>query len=196
MLSFANDVKAIVDKENIGKAILIGHSMGGGVIAEAARLMPEKVVGIVGIDTLQNVAERTPQSVIDEMVKPFEADFKSAAQGFVSPMFLKGTDQQLMNWVKEDMSSAPRDIALSALRNYLGQYVNGEAAIVFKDITIPVVSINARLWPTAPEENRKYIQNYQLFYIEETGHFPMLEKPEEFNMLLKKALNSIESKSL
>jgi pimeloyl-ACP methyl ester carboxylesterase len=195
MLSFANDVKAIIDKENIDRAILIGHSMGGGVIAEAARLMPEKVVGIVGIDTLQNVAERTPQSVIDEMVKPFESDFKSAAQNFVSPMFPKGTDQQLMNWVKEDMSSAPKEIALSAFRNYLGQYVNGEAAIVFKDITIPVVSINARLWPTAPEENRKHIKNYHLFYIEETGHFPMLEKPEEFNALLKKAINSIESKS-
>jgi pimeloyl-ACP methyl ester carboxylesterase len=194
MLSFANDVKAIVDKENITKAILIGHSMGGGVIAEAARLMPKKVVGIVGVDTLQNVAERTPQSVIDEMVKPFEADFKSAAQNFISPMFPKGTDRRLMNWIKEDMSSAPKEIALSAFRNYLGQYVDGEAANVFKDITIPVVSINARLWPTSPEENRKYIKNYQLFYIEETGHFPMLERPEEFNMLLEKALDSIETK--
>jgi pimeloyl-ACP methyl ester carboxylesterase len=195
MLSFANDVKAIVDKENIDRAILIGHSMGGGVIAEAARLMPGKIIGVVGVDTLQNVAERTPQSVIDEMVKPFEADFKNAAKDFVSPMFPKGTDQKLIVWVKEDMSSAPKEIALSAFRNYLGQYVNGEAATVFKDITIPVVSINARLWPTAPEENRKYIRNYQLFYIEGTGHFPMLEKPEVFNMLLKKALYSIELKS-
>lgn len=194
MLSFANDVKAIVDKENIDRAILIGHSMGGGVIAEAARLMPGKAIGVVGVDTLQNVAERTPQSVIDEMVKPFEADFKSAAKDFVSQMFPKGTDNKLIFWVKEDMSSAPKKIALSAFRNYLEQYVNGEAASVFKDITIPVVSINARLWPTAPEENRKYIRNYQLFYIEETGHFPMLEKPEEFNTLLRKAINSIESK--
>jgi pimeloyl-ACP methyl ester carboxylesterase len=195
MLSFANDVKAIVDKENIDRAILIGHSMGGGVIAEAARLMPGKVVGVVGVDTLQNVAEHTRQSVIDEMVKPFEADFKSAAKDFVSQMFPKGTDQQLVVWVKEDMSSAPKKIALSAFRNYLGQYVNGEAATVFKDITIPVVSINARLWPTAPEENRKHIKNYHLFYIEGTGHFPMLENPEEFNMLLKKAINYIESDS-
>ena len=192
MLSFANDVKAIIDKENIDRAILIGHSMGGGVIAEAAKLMPDKVIGIVGIDTLQNVAERIPQRQIDEMVKPFEADFKSATKRFVSPMFPKGTDQQLMNWVKEDMSSAPKEIALNAFRNYLGQYVNGEAATVFKDITIPVLSINAKLWPTAPLENKKHIKNYYLFYIEDTGHFPMLEKPEEFNMLLEKALNTIE----
>lgn len=195
MLSFANDVKAIIDKEHIDRAILIGHSMGAGVIAEAARLMPEKVVGIVAVDALQNVAERTPQRVIDEMVKPFKTDFKSAAQNFVTPMFPKGTDQQLVDWVKEDISSAPKEIALNAFLNYLGQYVSGEAAIVFNDINIPVVSINARLWPTAPEENKKHIKNYQLYYIEGTGHFPMLEKPDEFNMLLKKTLNSIESKS-
>ncbi|MGD9248440.1 MAG: alpha/beta hydrolase, partial [Desulfobacteraceae bacterium] len=97
-----------------------------------------------------------------------------------------------VNWVKEDISSAPKEIALSAFRNYVGQYATGEAAIVFKDITIPVVSINARLWPTVPEENRKHIKNYQLFYIEKTGHFPMLEKPDEFNILLNKALNFIE----
>ncbi len=195
MLSFAKDVKAVIDKENIDRAVLIGHSMGGGVIAEAARLMPEKVVGIVGVDTLQNVTERTPQNVIDEMVKPFEADFKSAAQSFVSPMFPKDADQQLVNWVKEDMSSAPKRIAINAIGHYLGQYANGEAAAVFKDITIPVVSINARLWPTAPEENRKHIKDYQLLYIEKTGHFPMLEKPEEFNRLLKKALGATEAKS-
>ncbi|MCF8068535.1 MAG: alpha/beta hydrolase [Desulfobacterales bacterium] len=192
MLSFANDVKAIIEKENIDRAILIGHSMGGIVIAEAAGLMPEKVIGIVGVDTLQNVAERTPQSVIDEMTKFFEADFKSATQNFVSPMFPEGSDQQLVNWVKEDMSSAPKEIALSAFRNYVSQYISGEAAIVFKNVTVPVISINSRLWPTAPEENKKHIKNYQLFYIEKTGHFPMLEKPDEFNILLKKALNAIE----
>ena len=58
-----------------------------------------------------------------------------------------------------------------------------------------MVSINARLWPTAPEENRKHIKEYELFYIEKTGHFPMLENPEAFNMLLKKAIKAIESKS-
>lgn len=194
MLSFAKDVQAVIDKENIDRAILIGHSMGGAVSAEAARLMPQKVIGIVGIDTLQNVAKHTPQRAIEEMVKPFEADFKNAAQHLVSSMFLESADQQLINWVKEDMSSAPKDIAIDAFRKYLGQYTNGEAVSVFKDMTIPLVSINARGWPSEPEENRKHIKNYQLFYIEETGHFPMLVKPKEFNRLLKKALSAIESK--
>ena len=194
MLSFAKDVQAVIDKENIDSAILIGHSMGGAVSAEAARLMPQKVIGIVGIDTLQNVAKHPPQRAIDEMVKPFEADFKNATQILVSSMFLEAADQQLVNWVKEDMSSAPKDIAINAFRQYLGQYTSGEAANVFKGMTTPLVSINARGWPSKYEENKKHIKNYQLFYIEETGHFPMLVKPKEFNRLLKKAFRTIEPK--
>ena len=194
MLSFANDVKAVIEKDKANQVILIGHSMGGAVIAEVARLMPKKVVAIIGIDTLQNVAEEVPQKIIDEMSQPFEVDFPNAMQAFVSPMFPKGTDRELISWVKEDMASAPPKVALSAFRNYMGQYVNGEASSVFENITIPVVSINARLWPTNPDANRKHIQTYNLFYIEEAGHFPMLEKPKEFNVILTEALKYIGTK--
>jgi pimeloyl-ACP methyl ester carboxylesterase len=195
MLSFAMDVKAIIEKENIDRAILIGHSMGGAVIAESARLNPRRVIGIIGVDTLHNIADRTPQNEVDEMAKPFEVDFKSAVKNFVLSMFPEDSDEQIVAWVKEDMSSAPRGVALSAFRNYLGQNVNGESATVFEDISVPVISINATLWPTSPEQNRKHIKDYQLFYIEGTGHFPMLEEPEEFNMLLEDSIKIIESKS-
>ena len=193
MPSFAQDVKAVLDREGIDKAVLVGHSMGGAVIAEAARLMPEKVIGIIGVDTLHNVAEQIPQSVIDEMTQPFESDFKVATQAFVSGMFPAATDRQLTDWVKEDMSSAPRDTALSAFRHYLEQQASGKTAAIFEEITIPVISINSRLWPTAPEENSQHIRNYRLFYIEETGHFPMLEAPQAFNSILRKSLESMPS---
>jgi len=38
-------------------------------------------------------------------------------------------------------------------------------------------------------------QRGTLFYIEGTGHFPMLEKPEEFNKLLREALKYIKTES-
>ena len=195
MLSFAKDIKAVIDREKINRAILIGHSMGGGVIAKASQLMPKEIISIIGIDTFQNVSEKLPQKALDEMIKPFENNFVNAAQSFVLTMFPKETDKELIRWIKEDMSSAPKSIALSAFSNYLGQYVNSEATQVFESITDPVVSINARLWPTNPEDNRKLIKNYKLFYIEETGHFPMMERPKEFNKLLNEALKHIKAKN-
>ena len=193
MLSFAEDIKAVIDRENINRAILVGHSMGGSIIAETSRLMPKRIISIIGVDTYQNVEEKLSQKAFDEMIEPFENNFMNAAQGFVLSMFPKETDKKLIYWIKEDMSSAPRDIALSAFRNYIGQYVNGEASQVFEKINIPIVSINAKLWPTNLEANRKHMKNYKLFYIEETGHFPMLEKPEKFNILLKEAIRYIEN---
>ena len=193
MISFARDIKAVIEKDNITQAILIGHSMGGGVMTEAARLMPKKVIAIIGIDTLHNVAEKLPQKILDEMVGPFKVDFKNAMRAFVSPMLPEGTDKELTSWIKEDMSSAPQEVALSAFRNYMGQYVTNEASQVLENITVPVVSINARLWPTSADDNKKHIKNYKLFYIEETGHFPMLEKPDEFNKLLTEALEYLKT---
>jgi pimeloyl-ACP methyl ester carboxylesterase len=193
MISFAEDIKAVIEKEKINKAILIGHSMGGGIIAQAARLMPEKIIALIGVDTYQNVDEIFPREALDGMIEPFKNNFVDAAKGFVTPMFLKETDKNLVTWIIEDMSSAPKEIAISALQNYLGQYTTGAASQVFDDINIPIVSINATLWPTNPEANRKHMKNYKLYYIEETGHFPMLEKPEKFNMLLMQAIkNSVK----
>ena len=65
MLAFANDIKAVIEKEGIDSAVLIGHSMAGGIIAEAAKLMPNKVKGIIGVDTSQNVALKLSQVDLD-----------------------------------------------------------------------------------------------------------------------------------
>ena len=193
MMSFAKDIQAVLDREKVDKAILVGHSMGGGVIAEAARLMPTRVIGIIGIDTLHNVAEHIPQSEIDGFVEAFDADFTNATQDFVLSMFHKDTEQAVKDWVKTDMSSAPKTPALSAFENYLGQYVTNDAVNVFLEVDAPVITINARMWPTNEENNRMHIKNYHAFYIEDSGHFPMLEKPVSFNLLLRQSIELIES---
>ncbi len=193
--AFAQDVAAVIKKENINQAILVGHSMGGGVIAHTAKLLPKKVIGIVGIDTLHDIDSITPQQVADDFIKPFQENFIISAQNFVLSMFPSDADKGLVNWVKEDMSSAPKRVAVSAITHYFSQYVSGESAKVFEGINAPVASINARLWPTNFAGNNKHIKKYKLDYIEETGHFPMLEKPKVFNEHLKNALSYIKSEN-
>jgi len=43
MKSFGEDVHAVTEAINSHNVILIGHSMGGLAIAEAARLMPDRL---------------------------------------------------------------------------------------------------------------------------------------------------------
>lgn len=191
MPAFASDIKAVMKKEDIDNAILVGHSMGGGVIAEAAKLMPKEVIGIIGVDTSQNVAAPLSQADLNMMTKPFEEDFHAGMTEFVKNAFPADVDPAVLEWATQDMASAPKDIALNQFRHYLGQYITGESYRVFENINVPVVLVNARLWPTDSVANKKHIKNYKVYFIEDSGHFPMLEQPEAFNQLLLKAAQSI-----
>src|ERR671910_914157 len=67
--AFGEDVKAVVETVGAQQVVLVGHSMGGPVVLEAARRMPQRVKGIVLIDTLLDVEERTPAAAVEAMAK-------------------------------------------------------------------------------------------------------------------------------
>jgi len=52
---FGADVKAVVDAERLTRVVLFGNSLGGPAAVEAALLLPGRVVGVVGIDTFQDL---------------------------------------------------------------------------------------------------------------------------------------------
>lgn len=53
--NFANDVSSVVNELKLKQVVLIGFSMGAGVVTEASTLLPGKVQGIVLVDNMQNV---------------------------------------------------------------------------------------------------------------------------------------------
>ena len=193
MKSFGHDVRAVVDAAAAEKVILIGHSMGGGVIAEAARLMPRQVIGLVGVDTLQDVEYPLKQEELEQMVRQFERDFQTHIREFVSEMIVPGAQPALTEWIIRDMAAAPPLLAISAFKEYMGQYVTGEAAAVFEEIQVPVYCVNADLWPVNSEANRRHMALFDFATMKDVGHFLMLEKADEFNELLDEAVSKIVS---
>ena len=191
MQAFGQDVKAVVKALQAEKVILIGHSMGGGIIAEAARLMPQRVIGLIGIDTLQNVEHPLTVEEMQQMVAPFERDFKAHVQFFVKEMMVPGMDHQLQAWIVQDMAAAPPTVAISAFKSYMGQYVTGAAATVFEGIQVPVYCVNADMWPVDYDANRRHMQTIEAMTFADVGHFIMLEKPARFNDLLDKTITKI-----
>ncbi|MDD3066046.1 MAG: alpha/beta hydrolase, partial [Endomicrobiaceae bacterium] len=191
MESFGQDVAAVVKKINAQKVILIGHSMGGYVIIETAKIIPDNVIALVGIDTIQNLEEAyTPEQVV-EFVKPFKADFKKTTDSFVRGMFVKGTDPKLVNEIVDMMSNASPAVGVSAMENMFStSYVTNPP-----NIKTPVWCLNADLWPTNAEINRKYVTEFNLRLMPGLGHFIMLEKPDEFNKQLDEIIKEILNRS-
>jgi pimeloyl-ACP methyl ester carboxylesterase len=188
--AFGQDVKAVVESIGAEKVVLIGHSMGALVIAEAARLMPEKVMGLVAVDDLQNVEYPLGEEQFKEMTAPFKEDFKQGVRGFVAGM-LRSDNSPVNEWVISDMSLADPKVALSAMNGSLGGYLTGDVAKLFDGLDVPVVAVNSDLWPTDVEANRRHIRDFELIELAGLDHFLMLKAPERFNPALEQAVHRI-----
>jgi len=196
MGAFGEDVCAVTETTGSLSVILIGHSMGGSVIAEAARLMPKRVIGLIGIDTLENIEYPMTREELKKMLTPLEKDFRTGSRQFVEEMISPHTDLQLREWILSDISAAPPAVALSAMNEMMSQYISGEAAKTFDKIRIPVITVNGDLWPINYEANRRHMFSYHAIVLKKADHFLMMDRPEEFNRALDEAIHMLSGKSV
>ncbi len=194
MMAFGEDVRAVTEATGSRSVILIGHSMGGSVIAEAARLMPNRVIGLIGIDTLVNIEYPMTSEELEKIIAPLEQDFRTGSRQFVEEMIAPNTDPQLSEWILSDISAAPPVVALSAMNDMMSQYITGKAAKIFDEIRIPVITVNGDLWPVNYEANRRHMFSFDAIVLKEADHFLMMARPEEFNRALGKAIHMIIKK--
>ena len=184
---FGEDVEAVVNKLKIDKVILIGHSMGGAVIIEAAKRLKGKVIGLVGADTYQSFKDNWTAEQKEGFLKLFKENFVVTAKGFVKSMFPKTADTLLVNKVADDMSSAPQEIAISSIRNLFFY----DPIPTLKEIRLPIISINCDMYPVSVEENKKYVNPFTVKMMNGVGHFVMLEDKDRFNILLQEAIDEL-----
>lgn len=185
--AFAEDVAAVVNKIGLKKIILIGHSMGGPITIEAANKLRGKVIGLIGADTFQNLGMTIPDSLINPFLNPFRNNFPVATREFVKSMFLANADSMLVKKVTDKMSSAPPEIAISALENMF----KDNAISALKDFDAPIISINNDHYPVQIESNKKQVKYFEVKIMKGVGHFIMLENPQEFNRLLQESIDQL-----
>ena len=87
--------------------------------------------------------------------------------------------------------AAPPAVALSSMNCLLSEYITGEAAKKFEGIKIPVLTVNADMWPVDYEANRRHIKFFETITLEGADHFLMLNRPREFNRALEQAIGIV-----
>lgn len=195
MQAFGQDVRAVVEAVGGKTVILVGHSMGGQVIAEAARLMPDRVIGLIGVDTFDNIEYPLTRKELEQMIAPLVDDFQVGTRAFVEGMIRPDTEPRIRDWILADMSSAPPWVALSALEEMMQQYIAGDAAKIFEQIKAPVVCVSGDLWPINAEANRRHMQSFEAVVLPNADHFLMLDRPYAFNQGLEQAVHTILRKA-
>jgi pimeloyl-ACP methyl ester carboxylesterase len=189
MANYGEDVASVVRQIQTRRIVLVGHSMGAPVALEAARRIGDRVIGIVAVDSLKSVGQPPVSAAEVEMrLKPFRADFIGRTREFVtSSFFTKDADPAFVRKVADDMSLAPPEVAIASIASVLKM----DLTPVVAEIHVPVVAINSDATPTDEARIRKSLPTFRAIVMENTGHFLMMEKPQEFNPILLREIASI-----
>lgn len=189
---FGNDVLAVILKLDLKNIILIGHSMSGDIILEAAINTPERVIGFIGIDNFTDVGKDLgKQAGINRYFKSLRSDFKKVGGNYVTSLFYNRTGSEDRARVINDFENTNPLIAIESLEQNVNY--SGKESMRLKGLGKKVYLINSDKNPV----NRKGFESngiaYEVQIINGTGHYPMIEKPIEFNSLLEMSIGRIAS---
>ncbi len=184
MANYGRDVAAVVQRLPNRRIVLVGHLMGGPVALEAAPLLGDRLIGVIGVDTFTSLGRPLPtRQALDAQIAPFRADFVGYMHRFVPQLFAKSADPAFVRQVADDMSREPPQIAIASLisLNTL------DFGTLLPQIHVPIVAIDSDLGHTpAPDEARirKIYPAFRAVMLPNPGHFLMLEDPRRFNPVL------------
>jgi pimeloyl-ACP methyl ester carboxylesterase len=180
MEAFGGDVAAVVEELGLADVVLVGHSMGGDIIVEAAPGLADRLRGLVWVDTYSSLSSPRSEAEVDAFVQPFGVDFIGSMQQLVRRMFAAGADPELVNRVADDMASAPPAIAVDVLRHAISNH--GPILGRLPQLGLPIVAINPDYRPTDEASLRRY--GVRTVLMSGVGHFLMMEDPDQFNRVL------------
>lgn len=192
---YANDVIAFIDTMKLKNVVIIGHSMAGEIMLQTALSANPKIAGIVGVDNFKVIdLEFTPEQMkqMKDFMSMLEKDFKNSAPAYADMMlFHPETSKEVKDRVKTDFATSDPHIGYGTLMNHM-QYASTDAQRL-EQLNYKLYLINSDYVPTNETGLKNHCKNsFQVETISATGHYPMIEKPAEFNIILEKVLAGLK----
>ena len=173
---FARAVEAVRAEANADRVVLVGHSMGAPVIREYARLYPQHVAGLVAVDGPLDMRgfpppnfQQPPPMVGPEGVKAREKNDRG--------MFTPQTPPPLQEHILKMMLGTPKPQRTARWPpSSIRRCRRPTSSRRRRSRSRPA----PRRCPTS-KVMKEVLPNSEATQVAGTGHFVMMEKPEEFN---------------
>ena len=181
---FADDVAFTCKQLGIERVVAVGHSMGGNVVAALAARYPGLVQASVAVDSALLTTEAARGRLgprVEAMAGP---DYLSAATAMVESMFLPCDDPERRRRISAGMTSVPQHTMVSAMRGNLAQ-----TAESLGTISQPFLLISAGWVPVDVAAIREVVPNLSYAQTYGSGHFSMLEVPDQVNAMIERFLS-------
>jgi pimeloyl-ACP methyl ester carboxylesterase len=192
---FAKDVRAVIDGLHLNNVILVGHSMGGEIILQTALTLPGKVIGFIGIDNFkQFVTAFTPkdEKEINEFMQSLKTNFDTTATTYTRLALFpqRYPDTSSVNRVVHSLQQTDSIVAIKALESLMNFALKDSEMIT--RLSIPAHLIVSDYTATNEESFRRAAKaGSSIRVIKGTGHYPMIEKPQQFTELLRETIHEI-----
>lgn len=190
-VNYGKDIDAVMKQLDLKHVILVGHSMSGDIVLEAAVNAPERVIGLVGVDNFKNVGEvqdLAGKEAVRHAMDTMRKDFKRVVGNyFKQVLFSKNTDTLVKTRILNDVFHCDEAIAIATVApNDFDEVARLKAA------KKKLYLINSDNFPTDTSILVADKIPYEILYTRGTGHYSMIETPEKFNSLLAQIIESIK----
>lgn len=190
---YASDLLGLLDALKIDKAVVAGLSMGGYISFELARVAPERLLGLILIDTKETADDQEAKQARMSSIEQIRRTRKT--REFVDGMLPKllsaesKKDADLVETLRSLMTSASIT-AVVAAQHAMSHRIDSSSAL--PDIPCPTLVVagteDVITPPAITERMAGSIPNASMKLIEGAGHLPPIEKPEAFNAVVREFL--------
>lgn len=187
METYAQAVLHELDARGIEKAWFAGVSMGGYVCLALARVAPQRMRGLILIDTRETADDaQGKQGRYDSIAKVRHGGIAPVVEAMLPKMLTGSASKELVAEVRAIMESSSDKGVIAALR---AMAERPDSSPLLPKLTVPVLVIvgeeDVITPPSDAQRMAAAIPNAKLVIVKGAAHLSQMEKPEEFNRAVK-----------
>ncbi|NHK31791.1 MAG: alpha/beta hydrolase [Asgard group archaeon] len=189
-LSLGEDVKAVIDKEQLDKVVILGHGMGGAIALEAAILLKEKVLGIISVDSLiphsVYYGKKATDDEIAEVMKDYEGNYQEYYDNLLRNMLEDRVSPEVKEWVVSIAGYEVNDPEI--LREIVRIMLPHDYHEIINLVKCPIKYLLQAGYKTIEPVMK---EQSDARFIEDVGHLSNIEDPKAFNQIIDEIVQEI-----
>lgn len=179
-------VQAVLSKLRIRKAVLVGHSMGGYVALAFAELFPQKVKGLVLLNSTSKEDSSEKKQNRDRAIKAVKKEYETFIRLSIANLFSPGNRERLSTEIENVKNQALKTPLQGVVASLEGMKIRKDRTFILETSSYPKLLILGKNDPVLIyEENRQQIKktNVQLVSFPD-GHMSHIENRDELKNVL------------
>lgn len=182
----------MLEDAHVERAAIAGHSMGAMVAYQFAREHPDKASAIIFVEGAFGIPVEVEKQIAGFRSRAQDLrspDYQDKLLAFVDQLFIPETPAAVREEVRQSILATPQHVLASCTENF------ADPKLFTPDVlNVPAFAVFCAFWH--PERYvdifKKYLPRLEYEVLDGSGHYPMLERPDQTNAALLRIIGKIQ----